>query len=204
MPTSWARVQPHPRKYRRDALVELADALVQPTDVGAGSGQPGQVDSVGPGELQLVSGTLGERHQPRPDPAGGRQHAANRQRQPDQHRLGLVEQPLPLGDQATPLVAYGHQLVPVRVGSVPLASGWQVRVGQRLARDRLSVFGVGLGPPASAAPLGSAAGLHLPHVIADGGEERGDLAAQPPEPSTPTRSRLNSTVPSQASAAASP
>src|SRR5215218_11288699 len=64
MPTSSVRV---PRQHRGDALVELTDALVQPTDVGGGGGQPGQVDPVGPGELELVGGTLGERPQPRPD-----------------------------------------------------------------------------------------------------------------------------------------
>lgn len=53
-------------------------------------------------------------------------------------------------------------------------------MGQGLAGDRLGVLGVGLGPASPAAPLGGAAGLHLAHVIAGGGQERGDLAAQPP------------------------
>jgi hypothetical protein len=167
------------RQHRGDALVELADALVQPPDVGGGGAQPGQVDPGGPGELELVGDTPGERAQLRPDLAGGWQHRPHDQGGPDQHRLGLIQQPPPLGDQAAPLVAQGDQLLPVRVSSVLLAGGWQLGMGQGLAGDRLGVLGVGLGPAPPTAPLGGAAGLHLAHVIAGGGQEGGDLVAQP-------------------------
>jgi hypothetical protein len=48
-----------PSTHRGDALVELADTLVQSSDVGTEA--VSHVDPVGPGELELIGGALGER-----------------------------------------------------------------------------------------------------------------------------------------------
>jgi hypothetical protein len=53
-----------------------------------------------------------------------------------------------------------------------------MRVGERLAGDGFGVLNVGLGPTTALAPLGSAVGLDLPHVIAGGGEREDDRPAK--------------------------
>lgn len=59
-----------------------------------------------------------------------------------------------------------------------LAGRGQPGVGQGLAGDGLGVLDVGLGAPAPLAPLVSAAGRDLPHVIAGRGQGQHDRAPQ--------------------------
>jgi hypothetical protein len=167
-----------PAQQGQDLLVELGDPGIQASDVSGRLGQPGEVDPVGRSELDRAGQALLQRTEPRADPAGLGQRRPHGERQAGQDRLGLIQQPDPLTDQALAPVANGDQLLPGRVGAALLARRRQVRVSQCLPGDRLGVLPVGLVPPPPAATLGSAVGLDLAHVIAGRDQGLGDVPAK--------------------------
>ena len=129
-----------------------------------------------------------ERRQPRPDRLAVGQLLAQLQRQPAQHRLGLVEQVLAAGEDRPALVVPQRQQLAqlVRAAVLPgaLERPGQQRVRERLSRDPLGVQRVGLAALACAIGPRRAVRAHVAHVIATADEEHRRVAP-------PTRGALD-------------